>query len=90
MLFHCAVIGVFPSQVEFVRDHHDGVAIFRSEAAQGLKEIDLRADVEMQGGFVEEKQQRLLGQGASQDDALLFAAGDLVHPTLAQVLGADL
>src|SRR5262249_49035743 len=49
------LIGVFPGEVEFVRDNYDGVAIFRSEAAERLQEIDLRADVEMQCGFVEEK-----------------------------------
>ena len=34
--------------------------------------------------------ERLLGQRASQHHALLFAAGDFVHPAVGQMLGADL
>ena len=73
-----------------MRDHHHGVAIFRSKAAQRGEQIHLSADIEMQRRFIEKKQQRLLGQRPRQDHALLFAAGDLVHPAVAEVLAANL
>ena len=44
----------------------------------------------MQSGLIEQQHQRLLRQRARQHDALLFSAGDLVHPAIAQMLGADL
>ena len=44
----------------------------------------------MKSGFVEEQKQGLLRQSARQDDALLFSAGDLIHPAVAQTRSADL
>jgi hypothetical protein len=44
----------------------------------------------MQRGFIQKEKQGLLGEGARQDDALLFAAGDLIHQAIAEMLGADL
>src|ERR1700730_9721342 len=44
----------------------------------------------MQRGLVEQEQQRLLAQSSRKDDALPFAAGDLVHPAIAEILRADL
>ena len=41
-------------------DDDDGVAIGGGEAAQRFEQIDLRADIEVQRGLVEQQQQRLL------------------------------
>jgi len=54
------------------------------------EEIDLRADVEMQRGLIEKQEQRLLRKSASEDDALLFSAGDFAHPAIAEMIGANL
>ncbi len=84
------LIGKFRGQAEFVRHDDDGVAILCGQAAELREELDLRADVQMQRGLVEQQHERLLGQRASQHHALLFAAGDFVHPAVGQMLGADL
>src|SRR5690349_688235 len=44
----------------------------------------------MKSGFIEKQKERLLGQGAREDYTLLFTAGDLIHPAVAQFGGADL
>ena len=44
----------------------------------------------MQGGLIEQEKKRLLRKGARQNDALFFAAGDLVHPAVAEMVGTDL
>src|SRR5439155_1041382 len=70
--------------------HEYGVAAVRTKAAKGIQEADLRGDVEVQGGLVEQQKQRLLREGASEDHALLFSAGELVHPAITELGGADL
>ena len=84
------LVGVLAGEIQLVGDDDDGVAILGGQAAQRLQQVDLRADVEMQRGFIEQQEQRLLGESAREDDALLFAAGDLIHPAIAEMLGADL
>ena len=79
------LIGVFSREIQFVRDHQNGVAIFRRQSAQRFQKIDLRADVEVKRGLVQQKQKRLLRQGARQNDALFFAAGDFVHPAIGEM-----
>src|SRR6266404_5634960 len=44
----------------------------------------------MQRGLVEQEKQRLLAQSSRKNDALPFAAGDLIHPAIAEMLSADL
>src|SRR6266404_6555291 len=44
----------------------------------------------MQGGLVEQEKQRLLAQSSRKNHALPFAAGDFVHPAIAEMLSADL
>src|SRR5690242_13805450 len=44
----------------------------------------------MQSRFIEQQEQRLLRQGAGKNDALFFAAGDLVHPPVGELGGTDL
>ena len=50
-------------------------AIRGGQAAQRLEQIHLGADVEVQSRLIEQQKQRLLGQGTSEDNALLFATG---------------
>jgi len=73
-----------------VRDHDYGVTVARSKAAKSIEKADLRGDVEMERGLIEKQKQRMLGDGAGKNHALFFAAGDLVHKTVAEMGGADL
>jgi hypothetical protein len=84
------LVGVLASEIEFVGHDDNGVTIRRGKPPQRLQQINLRTNIEMQRGFIEEKKQRLLREGARQDDALLFAARDLIHKTVAEMLRADL
>ena len=84
------LIRIFTGEVQFVRDDDDGVAIFCSEAAKRFEKVDLRADIQMQSRFVKQEQQRLLRESTRKDHTLFFAAGDLVHPAIGEMFGADL
>ena len=44
----------------------------------------------MQRGLIQKKQQRLLREGAGQNNALLLAAGDLIHQAVAEMFRSDL
>jgi len=44
----------------------------------------------VQGRFIQQQKERLLRKGTSQNDALFFTAGNLVHPTIAEMFGANL
>src|SRR5689334_21765932 len=44
----------------------------------------------MESGLIKQKKQRLLSQSAGENDTLLFAAGDLVHPAIAEIGRAHL
>src|SRR5579859_6428317 len=84
------LVGVFAGEVEFVGNDNDGIAILGGQTAKGDQQIDLRADVQVQRGFIEEEEERLLRESAGENDALLFAAGDFAHPAIAEMFGADL
>ncbi len=58
------LVRVFGGEIQLVSDDDDGVAVFRGEAAKSIEEADLRGNVEMQSGFIEEQEERLLRQGA--------------------------
>ncbi len=62
------LVGVFAREIQFMRDDDNGVAILRGQAAQGLEQIHLRADIEMQRRLVEKKEQRLLREGTGEND----------------------
>jgi hypothetical protein len=84
------LVGILAGEIQLVGDNDNRVAVGGGEAAQSFEEIDLRADIEMEGGLVEKEQQRLLRESAGEDDALFFAAGDLIHEAVAEMFGADL
>ena len=84
------LIGILGGQIQFMGDHNYGVAVVRREAAKSIQEAHLRGDVEMQRGLVKQQKQRPLRQGASKNYPLLFSAGELVHPAIAELGGADL
>src|ERR1700682_447744 len=71
-------------------DNNNGVAILFSEMAQALQQIDLRANIEVQSGLIEEKQARLLGQGPRENNPLLFTTRNFVEQAVAQMGGANL
>src|SRR5580704_10311603 len=90
LLKKCDLIGVLAGEIQFVGDDDNRVAVGGREPPQRLKQIDLRADIEVQGGLIQQEKQGLLREGPSQNDALFFAAGDLIHQAFAEVLRADL
>src|SRR5713101_9320352 len=83
-------MGIFRREVQFVGDDDDGVAILGREPPQRIQQANLRGDIQVKSGLIEQQKKRLLSQSARKDDALLFAAGDLVHPAVAQVGGTNL
>ena len=84
------LVGVLAGEIQFVRDDDNCIAICGCKAAQRFEQINLRADIEMQRRLIQKEKQRLLREGARQNDALLFAAGDLIHQAVAEMFGADL
>src|SRR6266436_8498143 len=84
------LIRIFRREVQLVGDNNDGIAILRRQTPQGIEQTDLCRNVQVKSRFVEEQKQGLLRQSARQDDALLFSAGDLIHPAVAQTRSADL
>ncbi len=77
------LIGIFAGEIQFVGDDNDGVTICGGEAAERIQQADLRGDIEMESGLIEQQKQRLLGQSAGENDTLLFTAGNLIHPAIA-------
>ena len=71
-------------------DDDDGIAILGREPPQRIQQANLRGDVQVQSGLIEQQKKRLLSQSARKDDALFFAAGDLIHPAVAQIGGTNL
>ena len=84
------LVGVLAGEIQFVGDDDNRVAVCASKPAQRFQQIDLRADIEMQRRLVQKEKQRLLREGARQNDALFFAAGNLVHQAIAEMFGAYL
>jgi hypothetical protein len=84
------LVGILAGEIQFVGDDDNRVAVGGREAAQSFEKIDLRADIEMESGLVKKEKQRLLSEGAGEDDALLFAAGNLIHEAVAEMLRANL
>ena len=84
------LVSVFADEIEFVGYDNHGVAIYRHQVAQGIEQIDLGSDVEMEGRFIEEQESGLLGERTSENHALFFAAGDLVHPAFDEMRCANL
>lgn len=66
----------FGREIEVVRDAEDCFAFGAAEAAEEIEGVQLVAEVEMGGRFVEEEEWRVLGQGAGEDDPLEFAAAE--------------
>src|ERR1700682_2919424 len=84
------LIGILRREVQFVRYDHDGVAILRREPPESIQQADLRGDIQVESGLIEQQKQRLLSQSAREDHALLFSAGNLVHPAVAEIGGTNL
>ena len=60
---------IFVARDQLVGHDHHRVAIRRGQPPQRYQKFDLRADIEMQRGFVKQ-QKRLLRERTGQDDAL--------------------
>src|SRR2546423_6002027 len=84
------LIGILRREVQFVRHDNDSVAVLRGEPPKSIQQADLRSDIQVERGLIEQQKQRLLSQSARKDHALFFAAGNLIHPAVAEISGADL
>src|SRR5206468_2611967 len=84
------LIGILGGEIQLVRHDDNGVTICRGEAAKSVEQTDLRGDIEMESGLIKQQKQRLLSQSSGENDPLLFAAGDLIHPAIAEISGANL
>ena len=74
-----------------MRHYDHRVAVLVGKVAQARKADRLCAPISRcKRGLIEQQDQRLLRQGARQHHALLFSAGDFVHPAIAQMFGAHL
>ena len=73
-----------------MRYDHDGVAVVRREPPESIQQADLRGDIQVESGLIEQQKQRLLSQSAREDHALLFSAGNLIHPAVAEIGGTNL
>src|SRR5580704_3826200 len=90
LLKKCDLVGVLPGEIQLMGHDDNRIAVGGSQPAQRFEQIDLRTDIKMQRGLIQQEKQRLLREGARQNDALLFAAGDLVHQAVAEMFRADL
>lgn len=77
------LIREFRSEIEIVSDFDDGITMLVSQMPKAAQQVDLRANIKMERGFIEQQNERLLRERASKDNALLFAAGDFMHPAIA-------
>src|SRR6266566_3597848 len=84
------LIGILRREVQFVRHDHDGVAVLRGKPPESIQQADLRGDIQVESGLIEQQKQRLLSQSAREDHALFFSAGNLIHPAVAEIGGTDL
>ncbi len=84
------LVGILGGEIQFMGDHNYGVVVVRRKAAKSIEEAHLRGDVEMQRGLVQQQKQRPLRQRASENHPLLFSAGEVVHPAIPELGGADL
>ena len=84
------LVGEFSRQTKIVGHLDYGIPVLVGQVSQAAEQIDLCPDVQMQRRFIQSYNQGLLCQRTSQDDTLLFSAGDFMHPAVAQMLGAYL
>src|SRR5258708_23745297 len=73
-----------------MREYEHGEEDLCGEPVQGSEKIHLVANNEVQRRIVEKQEERLLRECAGENHALLFAAGDFVHPAVGEFGGADL
>ena len=81
-------IGVAGGEIEIVQHHDDGGPLHAVEVGQKIQHLDLVADVEKGGGFVEQQDIGLLRQRHGDPDALALPAGQFVDRALGQIRGA--
>ena len=78
------------ARFEFVRHDDHRVPVLVSQPPQPPQQFHFAADIEVLRGLIEQQQGRLLRQRPRQNHALLLTAGKLIHPAVAQRIGADL
>ena len=72
-------VGDLLGQVDFVKRHDDGDALLLGHAPENAQQLQLVADVQKGGGFVQYDDLRLLADGPSQQHPLALAVGDGVE-----------
>ncbi len=73
----CAVAEAV-DEAEIVADEEEGEAGLRAQGDEQVDDAGFDGDVERGGGFVEEEEVGVGGEGRRDDDALFHAAGELV------------
>jgi len=68
-----------------VGDDDDVVAILGREPPQRIQQANLRGDIQVESGSSGGEEEAAVEPSARKDDALLFAAGDLIHPAVAEL-----
>src|SRR5687768_14991481 len=68
--------GVARGLVEVVQDHYDRELVLAVQGLDQFEDLELVVEVEEGRRFVEEEDERLLGEGHRQPHALTFAAGE--------------
>ena len=82
-------MGAGHHQVQVVGDHEHGAVELGGELADEGVELDLARDVHPLHRLVQHQQLGFHQQGAGQQHSLHLAAGELLHPVVQQILGAD-
>ena len=80
------IVAVTPRQVEVVKHDNGG----ERERSDQLKDVMLKADIEMVGRFVEQENRCALRQATGNRHALAFPTGKLSQSTAGKVEPADL
>src|SRR5690606_39719382 len=81
------VVGIPGGEIEVVQHHDDGGAAVAVEIGEQVEDLDLVADVQEGGRFVQQEDVGLLRQSHGDPDALALAAGELVDRAIGEVQG---
>ena len=49
------LVGIFTGEIQFVRNDHNGVTVFRSQTAEIVQQINLSPNVQMKRGLIQKQ-----------------------------------
>jgi hypothetical protein len=82
------VVGVVSELAYVMRDHEDGQVEFFSEFDDEVEELCLSGGVDSAGGFVDDEKFGFGDECASDEGALLLAAGEMTNGTIGEEVDA--